>query len=77
MKKSDFAEQAGLTRKCFYYWCRKFETSVSHPEPAAGFTRIATPLASALVPVARISYPSGISVELFGHIDADMIKKFL
>lgn len=77
MRKSDFAEQAGLTRKSFYYWCKKFETASPPPEPSASFERIKTPLVSPLAPVARINYPSGTSLEFFGHMDADTIKKFL
>ena len=61
----------------FYAWAKKFETKTDSPDSQSGFSRIELTESTAQVAVARISYPSGVSVELFGSLDPDKIKALL
>jgi hypothetical protein len=72
LSKAAFACREGISKASFYYWSRKFENGLSSGVPQAGFSRIE--VADLPVAVAKINYPSGISVELFGSVDADRIK---
>jgi hypothetical protein len=73
LSKAAFACREGISKASFYYWSRKFENGLPSGIPQAGFSRIE--VADLLRRrVARINYPSGISVELFGSVDADRIK---
>ena len=74
LSKAAFADREGVPKVNFYSWCKKFEAKTDLPDSQPGFTRIE--LAEHTVPsaVARISFPGGISVELFGSVDPDWIK---
>jgi hypothetical protein len=54
-----------------------FETKTDSQDASTGFTRIELAEATSEVAVARINYPSGISLELFGPLDPDRIKALL
>jgi hypothetical protein len=77
LSKAAFADREGVPKVSFYSWCKKFEAKTDPQDSQSGFTRIE--LAEHTVPsaVAKISYPSGISVELFGSLDPDRIKALL
>ena len=71
--KASFAASAGVPKQTFYYWCRKFSSDPVVSDSPSGFSIIPTD-SFPVNPVAKISYPSGISVELFGSVDPDWIK---
>lgn len=73
--RAGFAKENGLVPATFYYWTKKFSrTDNEEALQVAGFRRldVATPAGQGAV--ARISYPSGITVELFGTPDRDLIR---
>ena len=74
LSKSAFADSEGISRVSFYSWCKKFETKTDSQDASTGFTRIELAESTSQVAVAKISYPSGVSVELFGSLDPDRIK---
>lgn len=65
--RAEFAKDKGLVLSTFYYWTKKFSRNgKEEAAPVGGFEQIdvaPSPGASA-----RISYPSGITMELFGII---------
>lgn len=77
LSKAAFADREGISKVSFYSWCKKFETRTDSQDATAGFTRIELAESASQVAVAKISYPSGVSVELFGHFDSDRIKALL
>lgn len=74
ISKAAFADREGISKVSFYSWCKKFEAKTGLQESQSGFSRIELAEATSAVVVAKISYPSGISVELFSSIDPDWIK---
>lgn len=74
LSKSAFADSEGISKVSFYSWCKKFETNTDSQDSPSGFSRIELAEAVPSVAVARISYPSGVSVEFFGSVDTDRIK---
>jgi hypothetical protein len=74
LSKSAFADSEGISKVSFYSWCKKFETKSDSQDASTGFTRIELAESASQVAVAKISYPSGVSVELFGPLDPDWIK---
>lgn len=74
LSKAAFADREGISKVSFYSWCKKFETKTDSQDSTSGFSRIELAEAAPSVAVARINYPSGISVELFGPLDPDRIK---
>lgn len=77
LSKAAFADREGISKVSFYSWCEKFETKTDSQEGSTGFTRIELAEATSQVAVARINYPSGVSVELFGSLDPNKIKALL
>lgn len=74
--KAAFAETAGIPKQTFYYWCKKFDTdSVTSASPSPFSIIPMDPLAAS--PVVRISYPSGILVELFGAVDVITVRELV
>ena len=76
LSKAAFTAREGIPKVSFYYWCKKSESKPDLPELRSGFTRIGLPATSPSA-VAKISYPSGVSLELFGQLDTDAIKALL
>lgn len=74
LSKAAFADREGISKVSFYSWCKKFEPNSDSRDSQSGFSRIELAEATSAAAVAKISYPSGISVELFGSIDPDWIK---
>ena len=74
LSKSAFADSEGISKVSFYSWCKKFETTTDSQYASTGFTRIELAESGPQSAVAKISYPSGVSVELFGSFDPDWIK---
>jgi hypothetical protein len=74
LSKAAFADREGISKVSFYSWCRKFETKTDSQDASTGFTRIELAESGPQSAVAKISYPSGVSVELFGSFDPDWIK---
>jgi transposase len=77
LSKAAFADREGISKVSFYSWCKKFETKTDSQDAPTGFTRIELAEATSQLAVARINYPSGISVELFGPLDPDRIKALI
>ena len=74
LSKAAFAAREGISKVSFYSWCKKFETKTDSQDASTGFTRIELAESASQAAVAKISYPSGVSVELFGSFDPDRIK---
>lgn len=74
--KTAFAASAGIPKATFYYWCRKFDTDTVPTSSPSPFSIIPTDHITAS-PVARINYPSGISVELFGAVDVETVRELV
>lgn len=73
--RAEFAKQNGLVPATFYYWTKKFSrTDNEEALPVAGFKRLDVDTPARQGAVARISYPSGITVELFGSPDPILIR---
>lgn len=77
LSKAAFADREGISKVSFYHWSKKFESKADSQDSQSGFTRIELAEATPSVAVARISCPSGVSVELFGSVDTDRIKALL
>lgn len=75
--KASFAEEAGISRTTFYYWCKKFEETVPGAVQGSCFSLLENHQFPDRSPSVRINYPSGISIEFFGFADADMVKKLI
>jgi transposase-like protein len=76
--KTDFASGQNIIPTTFYYWARKLgqEQPVS-PPASSGFRLLHVPGSSGLphtTPTARITYPSGVSVDLYGPLDAGLLR---
>ena len=74
LSKAAFADREGIPKVSFYSWCKKFETNTDSQDASTGFTRIELAESASQAALARISYPSGVSVEFFGSVDTDRIK---
>src|SRR5665811_452679 len=78
--KTLFAKERDIVPTTFYYWAKKFQVRESPPSSSVrnrGFSLLTvqdSPQARNREPVARINYPSGISVELYGMPAAGFIK---
>lgn len=77
LSKAAFADREGVSKVSFYYWSKKFEVKPRPTDSEAGFSRIELAEAPSQVAVAKISYPSGVSVELFEPFDSERIKALL
>jgi hypothetical protein len=75
MSKASFAEGEGVSRTAFYYWCKKFGLEGSSPAGRSSFSVITPDLGFQREPVVRINFPSGVSIELFGKLEIESIKK--
>ena len=74
--KATFAASEGISKATFYYWCKKFETDSLPTASPSPFSIIPTDHITA-GPVAKISYPSGICVELFGAVDVVTVRELV
>lgn len=74
MSKAAFADREGIPKVSFYYWCKKFDLKPDTKERRTDFTRIDFSQTASSSAVARVNYPNGVSVELFGFLDTDRIK---
>jgi len=61
----------------FYHGCKKFECKPEAQDSQPGFSRIELADATSQDLVARINFPNGISLDLFGSFDAQEIKILL
>jgi transposase-like protein len=75
--KASFAEEEGISRTTFYYWCRKFSLKEPASTVQSSFSAITPELGFQREPVVRISYPSGVSIEFFGKVEIESIKKLV
>ena len=74
--KAAFAASEGIPKATFYDWCKKFDTdSVTTASPSPFSVIPMDPVMAG--PVARISYPCGISVELFGVVDVVTVRELV
>jgi len=80
MSKSAFAVEKEILRTTFYYWCMRFGKQDNRPRGAGEFSLLELPTSGAPASggvVARISYPSGVSLELFGTVSADLVRELV
>jgi hypothetical protein len=77
LSKASFCHREGISKASFYYWSKKFAADFPASNSPIGFSRIEVADPVLPTPLARITYPSGISVELFGSLDPDRIKALL
>lgn len=75
--KASFAEDEGISRTAFYYWCRKFSMEEAPPTGQSSFSVITPDIGFQREPVVRISYPTGVSIEFFARVEIESIKKLL
>ncbi|GGZ41863.1 hypothetical protein GCM10007049_38830 [Echinicola pacifica] len=75
-RKATFAAAEGIPKQTFYYWCKKFDTDSAPSTSPPPFSIIPMDHIAAS-PVARISYPSGICVELFGAVDVATVRELV
>ncbi|KEO72227.1 IS66 family insertion sequence element accessory protein TnpA [Anditalea andensis] len=76
IRKAEFAIREDLSKNAFYYWCRKFEEGITSGG-SRGFAQIRTGSSFKNDPVVRINYPSGVSIEFFGQIEPETVKRLL
>ena len=74
MSKAAFADREGIPKVSFYYWCKKIDLKPDTLERRTDFTRIDLSQTASSSAVAKINYPNGVSLELFGFLDTDRIK---
>jgi transposase-like protein len=76
--KADFASEQNIVPTTFYYWARKLGQQQPAPPPATGgFRLLDVPGSSGLShtpPAARLTYPSGVWVDLYGPLDAGLLR---
>lgn len=77
LSKAAFAHKEGISKVSFYSWCKKFEAGTDSRDFQSGFSRIELAESATQAAVAKISYPNGVSLELFGSLDPDRIKALL
>jgi transposase len=77
LSKAAFAHKEGISKMTFYHWCKKFERKTEAQDSQPGFSRIELADATSQDLVARINFPNGISLDLFGSFDAQEIKILL
>jgi transposase-like protein len=78
--KTRFAHTQGIIPTVFYYWIKKFQrqqSGSSFPSGLTGFRQIAldqSPVRAGNQALARICYPSGVSIDLYQMPDAALLK---
>ncbi|SDA97382.1 hypothetical protein SAMN03080617_04365 [Algoriphagus alkaliphilus] len=77
ISKASFAEGEGISRTTFYYWCKKLSLGQSAPTDQSSFSLVTPDVGFQKEPVVRISYPSGVSIEFFGKVEIDSVKRLL
>ncbi|MFN3802634.1 IS66 family insertion sequence element accessory protein TnpA [Belliella pelovolcani] len=77
LSKAAFASEAGISRVSFYYWCRKFEGQQEDSPFASGFSLVNPEMVFQKEPILKINYPLGVSIEFFGKVDVESIKKLV
>ena len=77
ISKASFAEGEGISRTTFYYWCRKFSPGQTSPTVQSSFSLVTPDVGFQKEPVVRIIYPSGVSIEFFGKVEIDSVKRLL
>jgi hypothetical protein len=75
--KASFAQEEGISRTTFYYWCKKMSVKQSSSTDQSSFSLVPPHLGFQKDPVIKINYPSGICIEFFGKVDIDSVKKLL
>jgi len=77
MSKAAFADREGIPKVSFYYWCKKFDLKPDTMERRTDFTRIDLSQTASSSAVAKINYPNGVCVELFGAMDAVTVRELV
>lgn len=78
--KTSFAKERDIVPTTFYYWTKKFQVQQLFPPPSGrngGFSLLTVQQETKArygEPVARINFPSGISVDLYGMPEAGFLK---
>jgi transposase-like protein len=75
--KASFAEEEGISRTTFYYWCKKFSMEELSLPVQSSFSVVTPELGFQREPVVRISFPSGVNIEFFGKVEIESLKMFL
>jgi hypothetical protein len=82
ISKQAFCKKNGIGYHKFNYWVKKFGTKNSTAMvPARGFSQIPVEVPDAIEQsyhaLAAITFPSGARIELFGSLDALLIRKLV
>lgn len=82
ISKQAFCNQNGIGYHKFNYWVKKFRgKNVDTAAPARGFSQIPVEVPDAIEQsyhaLAAITFPSGARIELFGSLDALLIRKLV
>lgn len=80
MAKAAFAGANGIHHAKFYYWCTRFGKRENPSGGVGEFSLLEIPVSGPTPSgeaVARISYPSGASLELFGTLNADLVRELV
>ncbi len=73
--KAKFAKENGLVLSTFYYWAKKFnQNDKGETAAVGGCNRLDVVPTSGYEATVRISYPSGITVELYGIPDISLVR---
>jgi hypothetical protein len=74
MSKAAFAASEGISKISFYYWFKKFGGEPLSAERDSGFSRLSVSGDDFPQVSARINYPNGLIVKLFGSADVERIQ---
>lgn len=74
LSKASFAASERIPKAAFYYWCGKFNTDPVRSASPARFSMIPMEPHGNPIPAVRISFPSGVCVELFGKVDVSTVR---
>jgi transposase-like protein len=75
--KTAFAQARQIVPTTFYYWVKKFQQHPAASAKSSGFSLVSVQdnaLRPNTHPLARICYPSGVCIEVYGLPDAALLK---
>ncbi len=76
--QAEFAGYKGIVRTTFYYWTKKFRRQETHCSNENGFSLLSVQSGlrePAVHAIARINYPSGVSLDLYEGVGADFVRE--
>lgn len=73
---SSFAAASNIPKQTFYYWCKKFTSKSNRSESGPSFSMVPMNIPDH-TPTLKINFPSGVSMELFGAVDLEMVRQLI